>query len=298
MTDTANATLIDAWLNALGVQRRLSPHTTKNYRRDIEALLNETGPTALAELRPEQIRDAIAAQHRAGLAPASLQRRLAAARNLFNWLADQGLAQGNPAEGIRAPKGQKRLPKALDADRLGAMLDKRGDTDIQVRDTALFELMYSSGLRLAELVGLNLLDIDRNERQMRVTGKGQKSRIVPIGGRAMEALANWLPVRSRWQGNGTSSAVFIVKGGRRISARTVQARVKAWSQGTAHAHMLRHSFASHLLESSGDLRAVQELLGHANISTTQVYTHLDFQHLAKVYDQAHPRARKGKGGKS
>ncbi len=288
-----------AFLDHLALERRLSPHTVANYRRDLERLLGwlpKQGMQHWDQLDDPQVRAYTAARHRAGIGPKSLQRELSALRSLFRYLLREGLARNNPAQGVRAPKPQRKLPVTLDADQLGALLDRPVDDVLETRDQAILELLYSSGLRLAELVSVELGDIDPEDATLEVTGKGAKTRRVPVGGKALAALRRWLEVRDSLAGGG-ETALFVSRRGGRISPRTVQARLQRWAlrKGAPrglHPHMLRHSFASHLLESSGDLRAVQELLGHADIATTQIYTHLDFQHLAQVYDKAHPRAKK------
>ena len=237
-----------------------------------------------------------AAQHRKGLGGRSIQRRLSALRGLFRHLQKLGVVEANPAHDITAPKSPRRLPRSLDADRVGGLLEIRDDDPLALRDRAIFELIYSSGLRVSEAVSIDHRDIDLSDAVVEVVGKGSKARRVPVGRYAVEAIRRWLAVRATLAAE-DEKALFVSRRGRRLSPRSVQSRLDQWArrQGLdthVHPHMLRHSFASHLLESSGDLRAVQELLGHADISTTQVYTHLDFQHLAKVYDQAHPRARK------
>ena len=239
-----------------------------------------------------------AREHRRGLAPRSVQRRLSACRGLFRYLVREGEMRADPSGDVRAPKAKKRLPVPLDADAMARLLEFRGDDSLGVRDKAIMELFYSSGLRLAELLGLDLLDLDLRDRTVRVLGKGRKERIVPVGRHAVEALQAWLGERTKLAAVG-EPAVFVGARGERLGPRIVQRRIARWArlQGLplhVHPHMLRHSFASHLLESSQNLRAVQELLGHASISTTQVYTHLDFQHLARIYDAAHPRARRKK----
>lgn len=233
--------------------------------------------------------------YRRGLAARSIQRRLSAARTFYRWLGREKRVSRNPVASVSAPKSPKRLPGNLDADRMSRLLDIRGDGPLVLRDRAILELFYSSGLRLAELASLNLADLDLPDAVVRVTGKGSKERVVPVGSKAREALAAWLPVRASLAGQ-DETAVFVSRSGNRLSHRAVQQRValRARQQGIdarVYPHLLRHSFATHLLESSHDLRGVQELLGHANISTTQVYTHLDFQHLAQIYDATHPRAR-------
>jgi integrase/recombinase XerC len=290
---------IQRWLDHLRFERRLSPLTGKNYHRDIEALytfLCNAEVPDWASVDNGHIRSFAARQHRRGLAPRSIQRRLAAVRNLFDYLIREAVVKLNPAQDVTAPKTPKRLPETLDADAMGRLLNVRGDHPLATRDRAIMELLYSSGLRLAELVGLKVGDVDLADAVVRVTGKGTKTRVVPVGGKAREALRDWMKVRPQLE-KGECPSLFISRNGLPLSARSVQSRVEQWArilglpQGVSP-HTFRHSFATHLLESSGDLRAVQELLGHADISTTQIYTHLDFQHLARIYDQSHPRARK------
>lgn len=288
--------LLQSYLGHLAHERRLSPHTTKNYGRDIETLLRQSGGTPPAELRNHDIRRAIAQLHGRGLDGRSLARMLSAWRGFYNYLArDHGVTQ-NPCIGIRAPKSAKRLPKALSPDEARQLVEIQGDDIDAVRDRAMLELFYSSGLRLAELTGLAPTDINFSDATVQVTGKGNKTRIVPVGSHARRALQAWLDARAVLPG-ADAEALFVNNKGKRVSPRFIQARVQArgLEQGIAarvHPHMLRHSFASHVLQSSSDLRAVQEMLGHASISTTQVYTQLDFQHLAKIYDAAHPRAKR------
>ncbi len=290
---------LDAFLGHLANERRLSPHTLSNYRRDLERLslwLADRGVTHWRDLDPHLVRQYVAWRHRQGSSGKTLQRELSALRSLFRFLLREGAATQSPAQGIRAPKTRRRLPVTLDTDQLGHMLDQPAEDPLEARDLAILELFYGCGLRLAELVGLNLGDIDARDASVEVTGKGSKTRRIPVGRQALSALERWLAVRAALAG-ADEPALFVSRRGNRIHPRTVQQRVRRWAmkQGTlrhVHPHLLRHSFASHLLESSGDLRAVQELLGHSNISTTQIYTHLDFQHLAQVYDQAHPRAKK------
>jgi len=292
------------FLDYLRTERRLSPRTLDAYRHDLEALhtfCTNSEITHWADLNAHHVRAFVASRHRAGLSGRSLQRQLSSIRALYRYLLREGHANHDPAADVRAPRSGKRLPTTLDVEQIGRLVEFAGDTPLDYRDRALFELCYSSGLRLAELVGLDLLDLDLSDATVRVTGKGAKSRVVPVGRCALKALTAWIAVRGDLAGT-EQQALFVSKGGRRLAPRSVQARLRtrALGQGldrAVHPHMLRHSFASHLLESSGDLRAIQELLGHADIATTQIYTHLDYQHLAKVYDQAHPRARK-KGEKS
>ena len=248
---------------------------------------------SFAALEPNRMRGFVAAEHRAGLSPKSLQRLLSSCRSLFRQLTREGLLAHDPLAGVRGPKVHRKLPQVLDVDEATALVEGDGDDGLAVRDRAMLELFYSSGLRLSELIGLRWLDLDLDAGEVRVLGKGRKTRIVPVGRHAIAALR----ALGEAEGRESESPVFRGRHGAPISPRTVQTRMKtlAMRQGFAkhvHPHLLRHTFASHMLESSGDLRAVQELLGHADIATTQIYTHLDFQHLAKVYDDAHPRARR------
>lgn len=283
----------------LGAERRLSPHTRSNYLRELQALAGWCDRQGIADWRTldtQHVRMFAARSHAGGLAPRSVQRRLSAVRSFLRWLQREKVISGNPAVDVRAPKTRRRLPVTVDADQIARLLDFQPKTPLEQRDLALMELLYSSGLRLAELVGLDLPDLDLPDRTVRVTGKGRKVRIVPVGRKAVTALEAWLRTRADLAKEG-DPAVFTGRSGRRIGPRAVQARVAYWArrQGLPmhlHPHLFRHSFASHLLESSQDLRGVQELLGHADIATTQVYTHLDFQHLARIYDQTHPRARR------
>jgi integrase/recombinase XerC len=290
---------VERFLASLSHERRLSPHTTDGYGRDLAALLEyceSQGVSAWSALDTQHVRSFAAQCHRRGLGPRSIQRRLSAVRSLCRFLMREGQLRNDPAAGVLAPKAAKRLPTTLDADTMARLLAFRADDRLGVRDKAIMELFYSSGLRLAELLGLDLVDLDLRDRTVRVLGKGRKTRIVPVGRHAIDAIQSWLRERAT-VANVEETAVFVGVNGRRLGPRVVQRRIARWArlQGLpahVHPHMFRHSFASHLLESSGDLRAVQELLGHANIGTTQVYTHLDFQHLARTYDAAHPRARK------
>jgi integrase/recombinase XerC len=279
-------------------ERQLSPHSINNYRRDLEQCLNwlrQEGIEQWNALDSHRVRQYTAQRHRQGLSGKSLQRELSALRGLFRYLMREGLSNVNPAQGIRAPKAQRKLPSVLDVDQMGQLLDAKAEDPLELRDLAMLELLYSSGLRLAELISLNLGDIDMQDASFEVTGKGNKSRRLPVGAQALRALRVWLALRPGLAAP-EEPALFVSQRGARIHPRTVQTRIKRWAlakgaQQSLHPHLLRHSFASHLLESSGNLRAVQELLGHADIATTQIYTHLDFQHLAQVYDQAHPRAK-------
>jgi integrase/recombinase XerC len=279
-------------------ERRLSAHTDSNYARDIAALIQFCDRHQLqdwAALDSHHIRTFAAHSHAKGLGPRSIQRRLSAVRAFFEFLVRKGFRRSSVYD-VRAPKAHKRLPETLDADQMARLLEIPAGDVLVTRDRAIMELLYSSGLRLAELVGLNLGGLDLRDRTVRVLGKGSKERIVPMGTQAAEALAQWLKERLPIARSG-EEALFVGRNGERLSRRAVQARVAYWArrQGVSlrvYPHLFRHSFASHLLESGGDLRGVQELLGHADIATTQIYTHLDFQHLARIYDKTHPRARK------
>jgi integrase/recombinase XerC len=290
---------VERFLASLSHERRLSSHTMDGYGRDLAALLDYCeahGVSAWNALDTQHVRSFAAQCHRRGLGPRSIQRRLSAVRSLCRFLIREGEIRNDPAAGVLAPKAAKRLPTTLDTDTMARLLAFRADDRLGVRDKAIMELFYSSGLRLAELLGLDLADLDLRDRTVRVLGKGRKTRIVPVGRHAVQALHSWLRERAAIA-SVEEHAVFVGVNGRRLGPRVVQRRIARWArlQGLpehVHPHMFRHSFASHLLESSGDLRAVQELLGHANIGTTQIYTHLDFQHLARIYDAAHPRARK------
>ncbi len=298
---TAFAGWIKNFLGHLAHERRLSPHTASGYQHDLESFRQYCEQQHIADWNAvdlHHVRAFVSARHRAGLSPRSLQRLLAAIRSFYNYLLREGASRNNPANGLRAPKVPRHLPATLDADQMAHLLEIRGDAPQAIRDRAIMELLYSSGLRLAELISLELNDVDLRDATVRVTGKGSKTRIVPVGRKALAALADWLKVRAQLA-KPEDTALFTGARGGRLSPRTLQTRLKRWgiAQGVhqgVHPHLFRHSFASHLLKSSGDLRAVQELLGHANISTTQIYTHLDFQHLARMYDQAHPRAHKKK----
>ena len=294
---------VDSWIEKfihhLEFERRLSPQTAKNYRRDLLVLLDyrdASGIDSWDGLDSEHFRAFSAACYRKGLSPRSIQRRLSACRTFFRYLIREKHVKTHPVTDVSAPKGKKRLPGNLDADRMAHLLDIPGDGPLVDRDRAILELLYSSGLRLSELTDLNLGDVAVSDATVRVTGKGNKDRIVPVGRKALDALRRWELSRSEIA-NAEEKALFVSTRGSRISPRSVQARVAHWARvqgidANVYPHLFRHSFATHLLESSHDLRGVQELLGHANISTTQVYTHLDFQHLAQIYDQTHPRARK------
>ncbi len=295
----SRADLVGRFLAHLRTERRLSVHTVDAYRRDLGALVEycaQEGIAGVESVDTYDVRRFAARCHRQGLSPRSIARRLSAVRSFLSWLVAEGVIGANPALNVQAPKPSRRLPATLDADQVAALLELAGDGDVAVRDRAILELFYSSGLRLAELVGLDIHDIDFGDCTVRALGKGAKGRVVPVGRYALEAIRAWLRVRARLA-PAEEPALFVTKRGRRLAHRSVQARLSHWAvrQGAptrVHPHMLRHSFASHLLESGADLRAVQELLGHSNLSTTQIYTHLDFQHLASIYDRSHPRARR------
>lgn len=283
--------LLTRFLEYLRSEKHYSTHTLAAYQRDLEKLL-KTVDVPLESVRGHHVDGFVAKLHAGGLAPRSLQRALSSVRSFFNYLVDIKILAANPAVATRAPKTQNKLPNVLDADRAAQLFSSTATTDLEKRDRAMLELLYGSGLRLAELVGVNLDDLDLADGFVRVIGKGRKVRQVPMGSQCVSAIRGWLECRI---GGDQEHAVFTTRKGKRISPRTVQTRLKklgASQLGSTelHPHMLRHSFASHLLESSSDLRAVQELLGHSDIATTQIYTHLDFQHLARVYDSAHPRA--------
>lgn len=289
---------LDRYLQHLTFERGLSALTCQNYARDIQLLASLAEDTHLNSIQPSHIRRYIAKLHSQALSSKSIARALSAWRGFYSYLIyHHGFTQ-NPVLGIRAPKAAKTLPQALSTDQAVQFVDIKGGGLLETRDHAILELFYSSGLRLSELVNLDIGQLDFTEGTVTVTGKGNKTRIVPMGSHAMSAIKKWLRQRALIKiTEATPNALFVTQLGRRITARAVQYRVKEWSikQGVntnMHPHLLRHSFATHVLQSSGDLRAVQEMLGHVNISTTQVYTHLDFQHLAKIYDNAHPRAKK------
>lgn len=290
---------IQNFIGYLRTERSLSPNTTAAYHRDLENLCNfvlDQGIQDWRDIRHPLARIYPARLHQQGLSGQSIQRRLSAARSFYHYLHHRNLVRSNPFEGVRAPKSPRRLPKTLNTDEAGALVQINPSSDIEFRDRAILELMYSSGLRVSETASLEMTDLSFDESLVSITGKGNKTRIVPFGRHARDALLEWFKYRNQLVSS-EQRAVFVTRRGTALSVRSIQQRVERWaiSQGLAkhvHPHMLRHSFASHLLESSGDLRAVQELLGHADLATTQVYTHLDYQHLARVYDNAHPRARK------
>lgn len=315
MTDAWRAD-IAAFLRHLATERQLSAHTQESYARDLARLVAWCAQQPLLanweQVKTAHLRQFVAAAHRQGLGGRSIQRALSAVRTFYQYLLREGHATDNPALGVRAPKSARKLPAALDPDDLSRLLDGGAVADdavdansteterwLAARDQAMFELLYSSGLRLAELISIDLDALDLGAAELTVTGKGRKTRIVPVGRKAITAIRVWLPLRAQLALDVGMRALFVTRRGERIGSRVVQQRLAraGLAKGVPsrlHPHMLRHSFATHLLESSGDLRAVQELLGHADIATTQIYTHLDFQHLAQVYDQAHPRAKKRK----
>ena len=292
--------LLSDFLTQLTIEKRASQYTVKSYKRDLNCLSNYCESKSISlwtDLKQTDIRSYMASRHRQGLSSTSLQRELSAIRSFFNFLLKNQLTDNNPGQYIKAPKNTRKLPKTLDVDQIKSLLEAGANSTIEIRDLAMFELFYSSGIRLSELAQLNLTDIDLTDKSLMVrSGKGGKSRMLPIGSKAVAAINTWLEHRIK-SITSTETALFISTRGTRLGQRSIELRLKQWckKKGIAeniHPHMLRHSFATHLLESSQDLRAVQELLGHSNISTTQIYTHLDFQHLADVYDSAHPRAKR------
>ena len=290
---------IDSFLSHLEVVRHLSPHTISSYRRDLDSFFTflKEKNDSWEEVQDHQVRGFVAQERRRGLSARSIQRALSSIRSFFNYLLDEEVVETNPAANFSSPKSAQLLPKALDTDLVKRLLDFKPQGDIEIRDKAMVELLYSSGLRLSELCGLNMDSISIKERSCRVVGKGNKTRDLPVGEKAIQSLRDWLLVRENISSD-TNKALFLNKNGKRISTRSVQLRLERLSKKRGlpmvNPHMLRHSFASHILESSGDLRAVQEMLGHSDIGTTQIYTKLDFQHLSKVYDDAHPRAKSRK----
>ncbi len=297
---------MDDWLKRfadyLEHERGLSPQTLKAYGRDLAAFRDHVAAAGITEPRKvteHHVRALVAARHRQGLGGRSLQRLLSALRSFYRFLLREGVVEHNPAKGVRAPRSGRKLPATLDPDTLNTLLSFPAETPIAIRDKAMMELFYSSGLRLSEVAGLTWDRLDLGSGMVTVRGKGNRQRMVPVGRQAAAALKSWRGVRAD-MAPFSEPHVFVSRQGNPLAVRSIQARITHWArhQGLpqhVHPHLLRHSFASHMLESSGDLRAVQELLGHADIATTQVYTHLDFQHLAEVYDKAHPRARKKSG---
>ncbi len=298
MANDSRLKLLEEFLDQLAHQRRLSPGTARNYRRAVEELFALNGGVPLKRLEAQHMRRTVSRLHARGMSGRTIAYLLSGWRGFFNWLVKHRGFPHNPCVGLRAPKSPKALPKALSPDLMARLLEAPTEGPAQSRDKAMFELFYSSGLRLAELVSLDATDGESMQRQaeVTVTGKGAKTRTVPVGGKARAAIATWLTERARLAGPG-ETALFVGARGARIAPSSVRYALAHWARRLGlpqhvHPHMLRHSFATHLLQSSGDLRAVQEMLGHSSISTTQVYTHLDFQHLAKAYDAAHPRAKR------
>ena len=301
MADTNLSHAVEHYLQYIEVVRGYSAHTVTNYRRDLDKLIEFCSThniDDISRLNASLLRQWVATLSRDKLSATSIQRHLSSTRSLYKFLARSRSDLDDPTAGVKAPRTPRTLPKSLEPDQVNQLLNHPSETALMARDLAIAELLYSAGLRLSELVGANLNDLDRNEKVITVIGKGQKTRVVPVGGPALTALAEWMKYRPMGkEALGYDSPLFVTQRGKRMSPRAVQDRlrqlaIKHGMTQRVHPHVLRHAFASHLLESSGDLRAVQELLGHANIATTQIYTHLDFQHLAKVYDQAHPRAQK------
>ena len=290
---------LTGFIRHLQSEKRHSPRTCEHYQRDLQRLISWLADNSLndwSELSAHDVRRYVARLSRDGLSGRSIARHLSSIRRFYQYLLREGLASDNPALDIRAPKSGRRLPRVADVDQIGQLLDATPEDPLEIRDLAMFELMYSSGLRLAELAGADLSALDLKGPEIRVLGKGNKERVLPVGRKAVAALQQWLSCRRALVTEG-EKALFVSQRGTRLSRRSIQGRLSRWgilhgADQRLHPHLLRHSFASHMLESSGDLRAVQELLGHADIATTQVYTHLDFQHLARVYDQSHPRARR------
>lgn len=282
----------------LRIEKQASPHTINNYKRQLVAMcvmLEDAGTASWQEVEASTVRWLLSQSHKQGLSAKSIGLRLVALRQFLAFLVKKGELNANPAVGIKAPKVGKHLPKNIDAEQVGQLLNIQSDEPVVLRDVAMMELMYSSGLRLSELQGLDLGDLDLSANEVKVLGKGSKERILPIGSKAKDALNRWLAVRLGFSPK--DNAVFLNQRGGRLSHRSIQLIFRKWGQMRdldthLHPHKLRHSFATHLLEASGDLRSVQELLGHSSLATTQIYTHLDFQHLAKTYDAAHPRAKK------
>ncbi len=300
MTASPLQPLVDGFLRYLKVERQLSPLTLLNYGRQLTAIITLAGEMKMStwqQCDAAAVRSITVRSRKAGLGPSSLALRLSALRSFFNWCVSQGELKANPAKGITTPKAGRHLPKNIDVDDVNRLLDIDINDPLAVRDRAMLEVMYGAGLRLSELVNMDCRHIDLTTGEVWVIGKGSKERRVPVGKSAVNWVEHWLDLRELFGPD--DDALFLSKQGRRISTRNVQKRFSEWGikQGLnshVHPHKLRHSFATHMLESSGDLRGVQELLGHANLSTTQIYTHLDFQHLASVYDAAHPRAKRGK----
>ena len=291
--------LISSFINYLTFERQLSTNTIENYQRDLKKFSRYCFEQHLDNINAvdsHTVRQFIAQLHRRGIGGKTIQRNLSSLRSFFNYLLKEKKARHNPALGISAPKSARKLPKTLDTEQVNFLLSFKNKDPLAIRDKAIMELLYSSGFRISELASLNINTIDFKNGSVSVTGKGNKTRLLPVGKMAIKATQDWLHIRQDWA-NADEPALFINKQGKRLQIRSIQKRLTQWGvrqqlDDSLHPHKLRHSFASHLLESSGDLRTVQELLGHSDISTTQIYTHLDFQHLAKVYDKTHPRSKK------
>ena len=291
--------LTNLFFRYLETERRYSQNTIRSYQRDLEHFsvhLQDKKLSRWAELKPHHIRTYASQIFIEGLGAKSIQRRLSAIRSFMNYLSREGMIKNNPAEGVKTPKAPKKLPEVLDIQQISQLLDIQETDPLSLRDKAIMELIYSSGLRLSEIVRLNPIDLNLSDKSLTVIGKGDKTRMLPIGNEAIKSLRSWLSCRNELA-NPEEEALFVGSRGNRLSRRSIQSRIKHWArkngiQQDVYPHLLRHSFATHMLEASGDLRAVQELLGHKDISTTQVYTHLDFEHLSKTYDKAHPRSGK------
>lgn len=291
--------LTNLFFRYLETERRYSQNTIRSYQRDLEHFsvhLQDKKLSRWAELKPHHIRTYASQIFIEGLGAKSIQRRLSAIRSFMNYLLREGMIKNNPAEGVKTPKAPKKLPGVLDIKQISQLLDIQETDPLSLRDKAIMELIYSSGLRLSEIVRLNPIDLNLSDKSLTVIGKGDKTRMLPIGNEAIKSLRSWLSCRNELA-NPEEEALFVGSRGNRLSKRSIQSRIKHWArkngiQQDVYPHLLRHSFATHMLEASGDLRAVQELLGHKDISTTQVYTHLDFEHLSKTYDKAHPRSGK------
>ncbi|MCH9698859.1 MAG: tyrosine recombinase XerC [Gammaproteobacteria bacterium] len=295
---------VNDYLNHLKIEKRASSHTISNYARDLSILQDYCRQHQIPDwqsLKPHHIQACISARYQQNISSRTIQRLLSATRSFYHYLIETNRCDHNPGRHVKAPRASRPLPKTLDVDQLNGLLNQPAQTELEIRDLAILELFYSSGLRLSELASLDVADLELNEKTVFVRhGKGNKSRIVPVGRYAVKAIRRWLSIRPQFiksQSTQPTPALFLSKQGKRLATRSIQERIKHWClkhgfNQLIHPHMLRHSFASHMLESSGDLRAVQELLGHSNINTTQIYTHLDFQYLADVYDRAHPHAKK------
>ena len=291
--------LTNSFFRYLETERRYSQNTIKSYQRDLNHFtvhLQDKKVSRWAELKPHHIRTYASQIFIEGLGAKSIQRRLSAIRSFMNYLLREGMIKNNPAEGVKTPKAPKKLPGILDIEQINQLLDIQDKDPVSLRDKAIMELIYSSGLRLSEIVHLNPIDLNLSDKTLTVIGKGEKTRMLPVGNEAIKSLKMWLSCRNELA-NPEEEALFVGSRGNRLSRRSIQSRIKHWArkngiQQDVYPHLLRHSFATHMLEASGDLRAVQELLGHKDISTTQVYTHLDFEHLSKTYDKAHPRSGK------